>query len=229
MSMLYPKEGTAASTESPGELAPRQRPGYTLAMRVKGPIPLEVLPVEGDPTLVSYLQTAQLKRLFRQGWLKRGVSEADCESVADHSFGVALLALLAPEPEGVRLDRSKAALLALVHELGEVYAGDITPVDGVSKEEKARLERASLERLLDGHPEAAAIRSLWEEFEEGTSAEAAFVRQLDRLEMGIQAATYRAEGRPGMEEFLQSADRSVRGEELRALLRIASEASAVAK
>lgn len=197
-------------------------------MHIKGPNPLECLPVEGDATLVSYLQAMQLKRLYRQGWLKRGVNETDCESVADHTFGVALLALLAPEPEGVHLDRSRAALLALVHELGEVYAGDITPVDGVSKEEKSRLERASLERVLDGHPEAASIRSLWEEFEEGTSAEARFVRQLDRLEMGIQAAMYRAEGRPRMEEFLESADRAVQGSELRSLLRLVAESENIA-
>ncbi len=161
----------------------------------------------------------QLKRLFRQGWLKRGVAEADCESVADHSFGVALLALLAPLPADVPVDRGRAALLALVHELGEVYAGDITPVDGVSKEEKAALERASVDRVLEGHPEAASIRALWEEFETESSPEARFVRQLDRLEMGLQAAVYRAEGKPRMDEFLDSADRAVRSEELRALLR----------
>jgi putative hydrolase of HD superfamily len=192
-------------------------------MRVKGPNPLTSLPQEDDTTLISYLQAMQLKRLYRQGWLKRGVKETECESVADHSFGVALLALLAPEPDGARLNRSKAVLLALVHELGEVYAGDITPVDGVSKEEKAVLERASLERVLGDHPEAATIRTLWEEFEAGTSAEARFVRQLDRLEMGIQAATYRAEGHERMDEFLKSADRAVHGNELRNLLRLVAD------
>lgn len=170
----------------------------------------------------------QLKRLFRQGWLKRGVEEAECESVADHSFGVAMLALLAPLPGGHQLDRGRAALLALVHELGEVYAGDITPVDGVTKEEKAALERVSVERVLSGHPEADAISALWEEFETEASPEARFVRQLDRLEMGIQAAVYRAEGRPRMEEFLESADRSVREDGLRELLRLASDVAGIA-
>jgi putative hydrolase of HD superfamily len=197
-------------------------------MQVKGPNPLESLPVEGGAVLSSYLQAMQLKRLFRQGWLKRGVSAADCESVADHSFGVALLALLAPTPEGATLDRSKAALLAIVHELGEVYAGDITPVDGVSKEEKARLELASVEKVLANHPEAASIRALWEEFETDASPEARFVRQLDRLEMGIQAAVYRAEGRPRMEEFLESADRSVHESELRNLLKLVAGAATIA-
>jgi hypothetical protein len=54
------------------------------------------------------------------------------------------------------------------------------------------------------------------------------VRQLDRLEMGIQAAMYRAEGRPRMEEFLESADRAVQGSELRNLLRLVAESASIA-
>ncbi|OHE63614.1 MAG: hypothetical protein A2Z99_10120 [Treponema sp. GWB1_62_6] len=199
-------------------------------MRVKGPNPLQVLHPSGDVDLASFLQVLQLKRLFRQGWLKRGVAESDCESVADHSFGVALLALLAPLPSTGRgggkeiapLDRTKAAMLALVHELGEVYAGDITPVDGITVEEKSRLERASLERVLAGHAEAGPISALWEEFETGSTAEARWVKELDRLEMGLQAALYRAEGHPRMEEFIASADRSVRDRQLRSILRSAA-------
>jgi len=199
-------------------------------MRTKGPNPAEGLPEEdgtnGDPTLGAYLQAIHLKRLFRQGWLKRGVAESDCESVADHSFGVALLALIAPLPsyaEPRSFDRGRAVLLAVAHELGEVYAGDITPVDGVSKEEKHRLELESMERVIEGLDEAtaASVRALWEEFETGESAEARFVKELDRLEMGMQAAVYKAEGRPRMDEFLASADRSVRSDSLKNVLRAA--------
>lgn len=195
---------------------------YTPPMRVKAPNPIELFPEAVDPRLKSQLQTMQLKRLYRQGWLKRGVPETECESVADHSFSVALLSLLAPDP-GFPVDRTKAALLALIHELGEVYAGDITPVDGVSPDEKARRERASVERVLEGVPDAASLQSLWEEFEEGKSPEARFVRQLDRLEMGLQAAVYKAEGKDRMGEFLDSADRAVSSPALRGLLRAVSE------
>jgi len=187
-------------------------------MKVKGPNPIDVLPPTQDPNAASMLQVMQLKRLYRQGWLKRGVGAVDCESVADHSFSVAMLALIAPLPSGVALDRTKAALMALVHELGEVYAGDITPVDGVAPEEKTRLERESVERVLEGHGEAGTLSALWEEFETGATAEGRWVRELDRLEMGLQAALYRAEGWPHMEEFIASADRSVRDASLRKLL-----------
>jgi putative hydrolase of HD superfamily len=196
-------------------------------MKIKGPNPSDMLSSRGNPTLLALLQTMHLKRLYRQGWLKRGVPESACESVADHSFGVAMLALLAPAPadiDGRLLDRGRAVLLATVHELGEIYAGDITPVDGVSKEEKNRRERESVERLAAGlDPEtAASIRELWEEFESERTPEARFVRMLDRLEMGVQAAVYRAEGFPRMEEFLASAERAATDPELRDVLRSAT-------
>jgi len=179
-----------------------------------------------DPVLASYYRLMRLKRLYRQGWLKRGLPAELCESVAEHTFGTAILALLVLGPDNRDgADGSRAALMALVHELGESYAGDITPVDGVSKAEKRELERASILRALDGHPDAAWFLGLWEEFEEGASPEARFVRELDRLEMGLQAALQAAEGHAGMEEFFASARRSVKGERLRGLLEEAIGAS----
>jgi putative hydrolases of HD superfamily len=183
-----------------------------------------------DPALVSYLRIMRLKRLYRQGWLKRGLPESLCESVAEHSFGTAFLALLLAGKVGDcgefgRLDSSRAALLAIVHEMGETYAGDITPVDGVSREEKEALERDAIGRALKGHPDGEWFLSLWEEFEEGATPEAAFVRQLDRLEMGLQAALQEAEGFPGMGEFYDSARRTVKEPRLRSLLEEAIEAA----
>lgn len=194
-------------------------------MITKAAGPDELLALEGgsDPALASYLRLMRLKRLYRQGWLKRGLPEVLCESVAEHSFGTALLALLLAGEAGEggscgRVDASRAALLALVHEMGESYAGDITPVDGVSREDKERLERAAILRALDGHPDLAWFLSLWEEFEEGATPEARFVRQLDRLEMGLQAALQEAEGYEGMGEFYDSARRTVVDPRLRAVL-----------
>ncbi len=194
-------------------------------MVTKAAGPDELLGLDGgaDPALASYFRLMRLKRLYRQGWLKRGLPEGLCESVAEHSFGTALLALLLAGKAGDggsfgKVDPSRAALLALVHEMGESYAGDITPVDGVSREEKEELERGAIMKALEGHPDRDWLLSLWEEFEEGSTPEAAFVRQLDRLEMGLQAALQDAEGFPGMGEFFDSARRTVVDPRLRALL-----------
>jgi putative hydrolase of HD superfamily len=194
-----------------------------MVTKAAGPDELLALDRGADPALASYFRLMRLKRLYRQGWLKRGLPEGLCESVAEHSFGTALLALLLAGKAGEggefgKLDSSRAALLALVHEMGESYAGDITPVDGVSREEKEALERNAILRALEGHPDREWFLSLWEEFEAGETPEAAFVRQLDRLEMGLQAALQEAEGFSGMGEFYDSARRTVVEPRLRSLL-----------
>jgi putative hydrolase of HD superfamily len=195
-----------------------------------GPDELLDLGEGADPALASYFRLMRLKRLYRQGWLKRGLPEELCESVAEHSFGTAFLAILIAGKSGScgefgRLDSGKAALLALVHEMGESYAGDITPVDGVSREAKEELEREAILRALEGHPDREWLLSLWEEFEAGETPEAKFVKQLDRLEMGLQAALQEAEGFPGMGEFYDSARRTVVEPKLRGLLEAAVEAA----
>jgi len=198
--------------------------------KAAGPDELVALGAGADPALASYFRLMRLKRLYRQGWLKRGLPEPLCESVAEHSFGTALLVLLVAGRSGDageigRVDAGHAALLALAHELGESYAGDITPVDGVSREDKRALELEAIERALDGHPDREWFLSLWEEFEECSTPEARFVRQLDRLEMGLQAALQDAEGHPGMEEFFESARKTVVEPRLRAILEEAIDAA----
>src|SRR5262249_12679246 len=63
---------------------------------------------EGDrpasAILSAYFEWNHLKQLYRQGWLRRGVPPARCESVAEHSFGVALLAMLLSQSHRPPLD-----------------------------------------------------------------------------------------------------------------------------
>jgi putative hydrolase of HD superfamily len=174
-----------------------------------------------SPEIAVYLQMLRLKRQFRRGWLRAGVPPELCESVADHAWGCAVLALTLAPREG--LDPGHCALLALVHELGEIHAGDITPHDGVAPDEKRRRETAAVDRLLaplEASPagadrEAAALlRRLWQEYEDGQTPAARFVKRIDRLEMGYQAAVYRAEGHGPMADFLESAAAATAGSSL---------------
>jgi putative hydrolase of HD superfamily len=175
-------------------------------MEIKAPNPVESLPQGNIPPLVkAYFELCHLKGLYRQGWLKRGVPMARCESVAEHSFGVAVLALWLSETYFPDLDSNKVLRMALLHDFGEIYAGDIIPGDNIPTEEKQRLEYASVEKVLAKLPNGESYLRLWLEFEAGQSAEARFVRQIDRLEMGMQAAVYRQEGFGDMVEFFQSA------------------------
>lgn len=164
---------------------------------------------EASPLLESYFQAAHLKQLYRQGWLRRGVSDDRCESVADHSYGTALLAMLLADAVRPDLDAGKVLRLALLHDLGEVHAGDLTPADGVTAAEKHDREAVGIRRILAGIPGSDRHVALWEEYEAQQTPEARFVRQVDRLEMALQAVVYEAQGDAGLAEFLESARRDI--------------------
>ena len=82
----------------------------------------------------NLLEMLELKQLPRTGWVRSGVENP--ESVAAHSWGMAVLALrLAPK----ELDIEKILSLCLIHDLPEVRVGDLTPHDDISN--KAELEQ----------------------------------------------------------------------------------------
>lgn len=135
-------------------------------------------------------EAMRLKALDRAGWKRVGVDRP--ESVAAHSWGVALAALLRCPPE---LNREKVLIMALLHDLAEVRIGDITPHDGISRDEKMRREEQAATLLFADHPE---LWSVWKEAEDRSSPEAQFVKSMDLLDMGLQAEEY---ARSGMDTF----------------------------
>lgn len=152
--------------------------------------------------------TMELKTLRRAGWVRCGVEP--CESVAEHTFGVALLALLLPKVAGLAMNRERCVALSLVHDLAESIVGDLTPHDAVGADNKSRREREAMARLAATLPAPAReeLISLWDEFESAQTAEAKFVRDLDVLEMAWQAKAYREVGKlspKSAEEFISSA------------------------
>ncbi len=155
------------------------------------------------------LEALRLKALPRAGWVRKGVPSP--ETVASHSWGVAWL-VLALAPEGI--DLAKALSYATLHDLAEVRVGDITPADRMAPEEKSRREHEAVAKLTAAlrRPDLAA---LWEAFENGADREARLVRELDRLDMALQALAHHEAGRPGMREFFESAERVVRDPALR--------------
>jgi len=171
-----------------------------------------------SPLLEAYLELNHLKQLYRQGWLRRGVPLDRCESVAEHVFNMAMLAWWIADAYFPNLDVNRVLRMVLVHELGEIYAGDITPGDHMSAEEKHRLEREGFMRVVNKLPEGETYLSLWEEFEEGATSEARLVRQIDRLEMGFQALIYEKQGFGNMDEFFRSVDAALTDPELRDIL-----------
>ncbi len=149
--------------------------------------------------LDTYIEALGLKALPRTGWVRSGVSSP--ESVAAHSWGVAwlVLALLPPE-----LDRGRALAYAVLHDLAEVRTGDLTPQDGLSRAQKLAGERQALAAMLGPMGRGPALQAEWEAYEAQADPEARFVRQLDRLDMALQAVAYHDDVHD-MTEFLDSA------------------------
>ncbi|MBP1589325.1 MAG: HD domain-containing protein [Kiritimatiellae bacterium] len=156
------------------------------------------------------LEYQQLKTLFRQGWLRTRVPKEQCETVAEHSLGVALLALLVADGMRQDLDREKMVTMAMLHDFGEIYAGDLVPGAASAADKHAR-EKASVEKVFGGLPEAARYLALWEEFEAQETEEARVVKALDRLEMGVQAMVYEREGWGPLEDFMETTRKAVGG------------------
>lgn len=143
--------------------------------------------------LSFYMKYNQLKNIYRQGWLKVriGLDHAmKCESIADHSFSVALLALTIIEKNMLNLDTFKCIKMAIIHELGEIYAGDYTPYDNITKEEKHIKEREAILQVLSSLDQDNDFLELWEEFEEFETEEAKFIKNVDQLEFLLQACAY---------------------------------------
>lgn len=140
----------------------------------------------------NLLEMLELKQLSRTGWVRSGVENP--ESVAAHSWGMAVLALrLAPK----ELNLERVLSLCLVHDLPEVRIGDLTPHDDTSN--KAELEHKAMSDM------APQWLSLFEEYEAGETAEAKFVKQIDKLDMGLQAIMYQTKQDIALEEFIVSA------------------------
>ena len=150
--------------------------------------------------LALYTQIATLKLLPRTGWLQRGVHNA--ESIAEHTFGVATLALLIGDTID-SLDRGKLLAIAMLHDLAEVLMSDL-PASAkrfIGAAHKHDAERSALEEMLAKLPNRAEYLALWDEYARGCSREARLVKGIDRIEMLAQALAYERAGSRALGEF----------------------------
>lgn len=146
------------------------------------------------------LKAIELKDEKRTGWELRNIENP--ESVADHSWGTAFLTMVLGNDEDVDVDR--CIKMALVHDLAEYRTGDlVTRADSeaqeIDKEDKQTLEQEVIQDLIDGLG-SKYILELWKEYEERETAEAKFMKDIDMIEMCLQALKYEREGRYDPEE-----------------------------
>lgn len=129
---------------------------------------------------VAFIQEIEhLKNVLRSAWTSAGRRE----STAEHSWRLAVLAAVVLE-EFPGLDAGRVLTMALVHDLGELYDGDLSAASRPDAGEKRRKEAAGMQKALAYLPERTADRlyTLWEEYEQGATKEARLVKALDKAE-----------------------------------------------
>lgn len=155
-------------------------------------------------------ELARLKAVPRTGWLLRGVR--DVESVADHSFGVAWIAMLLADlaqARGLEPNVEKVLRMALLHDLTEARTGDL-PATIKRYFDKGALHQAD-ERIademlsgLEGIGKEYFL--LWREYEERTSLESRIVKAADKLDLLLQAREYEKGGACNLLEFWENSE-----------------------
>jgi len=105
------------------------------------------------------------------------------ENSAEHSWHVALYAMVLTDHRPIGSDPFRVIKMLLVHDIVEIDAGD-APIHGdFNKEEMARKEQIAADRLFSLLPvdQAREFRALWDEFEAAQSPDARFAKALDRI------------------------------------------------
>lgn len=154
-------------------------------------------------SLNTLLKILNLKDEKRTGWQLRNIESP--ETVAGHSWNTAILTLIYGDKEEINTD--KALKLAVIHDLGEVEIGDIAhrAVDAkteMNSDKKTKLEKEAIEKISSQTDQE--IRKLWEEYEERNTKESIFVKDMDQIDLCLQALKYEKNNRYNPEEENQN-------------------------
>jgi putative hydrolase of HD superfamily len=126
------------------------------------------------------MEVDRMKTIYRKTLvMDRSREETD----AEHSWHLALAAMILAEHAEAGTDINKAIRMALVHDLVEIYAGDTFAYDEQGNATKTEREQAAAEKIFNLLPvgQAPQVRVLWEEFERMDTQEALYAAALDRL------------------------------------------------
>ena len=106
------------------------------------------------------------------------------ENDAEHSWHIAVMALIFEEYAAEPVDISRAVKMCVVHDLIEIYAGDTFAYDATGNADKAEREAASADKLFTQLPseQGSEIRLLWEEFDAIQTPDAKYAACMDRLQ-----------------------------------------------
>ncbi|HEX8888067.1 MAG TPA: HD domain-containing protein [Pyrinomonadaceae bacterium] len=165
----------------------------------------------------TLIELQRLKGLERTGWMLRGIA-AGAESVAAHSYGVAVAAMLLADEviaRGVEVNMERVLRVALLHDWAEARVGDMprTATEYFGAAARKRAERAAftdIARDLDAGGLAEKYDALHEDYEERASLEARLVKAADVIDLLVQTLAFERAGVRGLNEFWEGiAERSL--------------------
>ena len=132
-----------------------------------------------QPIIDFILELDKLKAVTRK---TRPLGLERYENSAEHSWQIALLASSLAHYAEQELDINRVIAMLLVHDIGEIDAGDtfVYIEEGLTEQKAA--ERAAVERIfgLLPAPQRERFLTLWLEFEDGQTPEARFAHAADR-------------------------------------------------
>lgn len=127
------------------------------------------------------LEIDREKNIFRKTHLSgHGRNEND----AEHAWHMAIMAYLLREYSNEAIDIARVMIMCLIHDIVEIEAGDTYAYDTEHKKTQKAREDAAKEKLYSMLPEdqKEELTALFDEFEEGLTAEAKFARAMDNLQ-----------------------------------------------
>lgn len=127
------------------------------------------------------LEADKLKNIKRQTYVSNGSAK---ENDAEHSWHLALMAMLLGEYSNERIDTLRVMSMVLIHDIIEIDAGDTYAYDEAGNATKREREEKAAKRIFGILPQdqEKMMWELWEEFEACETAEARFANVLDRMQ-----------------------------------------------
>lgn len=121
------------------------------------------------------------KFIGRQTYLTDGIRK---ENDAEHAWHMAIMTVLLSEYANAEIDVLKTITMLLIHDIVEIDAGDTYAYDEDAKKTQRQREVVAADRIFGILPndQGQKLRALWEEFEQGQTAEAKFAHTMDNIQ-----------------------------------------------
>lgn len=163
-----------------------------------------------------YVLCNKLKDVIRTGWQDWNVDRVRLESVAEHVYGVQMLAIAMWSQYKYDIDIGKVALMLALHELEETIIGDLTQFQ-ISHDEKIKIGHDAISHALRNLDCREGVQQLILEFDERKSPEAIFAYQCDKMECDIQCKLYDEQGCVDLNN--QSNNRTINNKDVERLIK----------